>query len=64
MSEWISVKDKFPKRHETILIFSDEADILIGSYQGKNWWSDYGEVDYVLRVTHWMPLPNPPKVAE
>jgi hypothetical protein len=56
--EWISVEDRLPKKHETVLVFINvgkyrfiSTDFLCSS--GK--WYDQG-----TDVTHWIPLPKPP----
>jgi hypothetical protein len=65
VSEWISVKDRLPqatgkylcavkdKRGNLWTIASD------WSLEMKSWFGDYGEIKNI--VTHWMPLPDPPK---
>lgn len=68
MAEWISVKDRLPKRGEKVLAYMDfsqlgfDNEISDNTYMGKLvgtkkdvwvWQSDY--------VTHWMPLPEPPE---
>ncbi|ONN71694.1 DUF551 domain-containing protein [Pseudomonas oryzihabitans] len=71
MSEWISARDRLPEIDEIgmsacVLIYMPgcgEMSIKVGSYQedtnGKTWVDEngYSEPD----VTHWMPLPEPPK---
>jgi len=61
--EWISVKDKLPDGHDRVLAFCDE-----GIYTGylspiKSWFCscECFEGSYIEGVTHWMPLPPPPK---
>ena len=63
MNNWISIYDKMPKEGEQVIAFCQhalsekEADIKICRYLGKDrfdLWNGY-------RVTHWMPLPQPPK---
>lgn len=66
--EWISVKDRLPDEGQfVIMYFARQNGYNIGDYklantwQGKklkfvpfnSWWDD--------AVTHWMPLPEPPK---
>ena len=65
MMEWISVKERLPqatgkylcavkdKRGNLWTIASD------WSLEMKSWFGDYGEIKN--KVTHWMPLPDPPK---
>jgi hypothetical protein len=74
MSEWISVKDRLPfdKFQEVICVISD-GDI---PYSTSLTWREhngesspcgfyyYQHSKYILMdewVTHWMPLPEPPK---
>lgn len=57
---WVSVKDKLPELFKNVLTINIEGKILI------NWLEDIeNEEGYFAydgkRVTHWMPLPEPPK---
>jgi len=62
LSEWISIDNQLPKVAEDVIVFSeDKYQIDIGFLMNKKWYSDRGELP---TVTHWMPLPNPPEVAE
>lgn len=74
MSEWISVKDKLPEIREaytggprestTVLCFS--GFVCTGRYgetyrtRRTRWDTQFG----VREVTHWQPLPDPPKEGE
>lgn len=63
--QWISVKDRLPKEEQEVLIgwFQVTAsnkqyfahDVAIFNQNEFSGWRKYPE------VTHWMPLPNPPK---
>ena len=59
MSEWISVYDRLPERlKEVLCYFEDDARIDI------SWIHSYTQFmyeDIFGKVTHWMPLPDPPK---
>ena len=64
VQEWISVKDKLPEPWKQVLIYSRynfcEVALYIG-IPGKwrvTWNHDMLDTD---SVTHWMPLPQPPK---
>lgn len=64
--EWISVKDRLPSIGENVLVYDERfIDISIGyisdflNYR-KTWIVDCGE-SVSDTVTHWMPLPEPPK---
>ncbi len=67
---WISVKDRLPEYKKEVIIHTPTYSgkpVRIGSLDctdnnGHNWKSD----GYLLSsnsVTHWQPLPKPPKVA-
>ena len=73
--EWISVKDRLPEENELVIVMS----VVTGEYgigriepigSGYYQWA-VGEKDGVIylhghsfnRITHWMPLPEPPEVT-
>ncbi len=70
MNEWISVKDELPKINQDILV-ADNLKQVKASYLGvdilgvKYWHTVEQRYDFnsgFKRVTHWMPLPDPPEV--
>ena len=77
VQEWISVKDRLPdnKEHDWVLaqVVEDNGYMHIPRVmeyrQAKDDWFEetYGwlsEHNGLFSVTHWMPLPNPPKGEE
>ena len=75
LNEWISVKDKLPEKDGNYLVTAcDEGCsagegiwystvVVVAEYYKGSWtWYDGGR-EYSLEgiVTHWMPMPNPPK---
>jgi hypothetical protein len=61
--EWISVKDRLPESNDTHLIIAGVTkwyDVCHYDLDRGVWYDciDYDDVD---GVTHWMPLPEPPK---
>lgn len=52
MSEWIPVSERRPEVGQEILCFF-EGEMYLGRYVDWPNWND---------CTHWMPLPEPPKV--
>lgn len=70
--EWISVKDKLPQVEDKVLFYSDGYGIRFGYRQATFAnnpkkprpikWVVYSSNHYRTDVTHWMPLPEPPKL--
>ena len=53
--QWISVKDRLPELGSTCLIVTTKKEEGISiAWAEKAYWSKWD-------VTHWMPLPQPPK---
>lgn len=79
MSEWISVKDRLPEEGTQVLTYDSGSKngafeyrldyiVLIWQEEGLTdvpnpIWA-CGLVDDYNKVTHWMPLPSPPKNEE
>ncbi len=65
MGEWISIQESKPSDGAYVLCYVN--DIVSGwvellKYEGKGVWVDAINADeYDPIVTHWMPLPEPPK---
>lgn len=59
VSKWISVKDRLPEKDVKVLTFGvygfsvNYRDRFSGKWRGVNGKSQW--------ITHWMPLPQPPK---
>lgn len=63
INNWISVKDKLPEDDEYVLIYHNGSKaIKISWYSSFNekWMMDYNNI----HITHWQPLPEPPKELE
>lgn len=63
MSEWISVENRLPDFAETV-IFTDGESVKVGRCYKKfngGWHDQLSHAQSVNNVTHWMPLPEPPK---
>ena len=64
LPEWISVKDRLPNKEQDVLAFSvlgNETRITLAGYCNDGTWFDGIFNCYINTVTHWMPLPEPPK---
>ena len=64
MPRWISVEERLPEVNEDVVLIMPVDDghcIRIGwRTKGGNWWAA-GQGIPPITVTHWMPLPEPPK---
>lgn len=67
--QWISVKDRLPDESEIILAVNntlpyDQCIAQYGFFTGGKFYYDYSinnEDIEIENITHWMPLPEPPK---
>ncbi len=62
--EWISIEEKLPERQLDV-IGSNSQDEWVGMiyYDGDNWYNNNDfKGDCPCYPTHWMPLPEPPKI--
>lgn len=55
--EWISVEDRLPERKGRYLVYIPNEQLICCMYYDRDA-SVYGDNG----VTHWMPLPEPPKM--
>lgn len=75
MSEWISVKDKLPKENGIYIVYVQDGTSVAGwiwydnivvaaEYAFGGWWwcENSNDFDITNIVTHWMPLPEPPRM--
>ena len=72
---WISVKDRLPELYKDVWIYVPKYGVRQGyrieqviyadnlEYMRKIYWKEFGLEIYLqeTEVTHWMPLPEPPK---
>ena len=62
VQEWISVKDGLPESgKESVLIGLRWGEVDIGWCEDGRWRSEFVNEYEDGEVTHWMPLPEPPK---
>ena len=62
VGKWIPVSERLPKPHEDVLVYDNtakEVTCACLSFLGE-WFN----VPMKNEVTHWMPLPEPPKEVE
>lgn len=68
---WISVEDRLPEPWTDVLVYPRPTNYVCEAQMGRSgcsiFWQyteyeiGYGQVKLYANVTHWMPLPPPPK---
>ena len=59
VQQWISVKDRLPDKGGSYLVFSSKSKtVFTAHYWLGDRWSNRANGQF---ITHWMPLPQPPK---
>jgi hypothetical protein len=67
MSDWISVDDGLPPHDTTVLCFTACRNIIVGGQLESEMYSGNRSISWDLAfnhdvvITHWMPLPKPPR---
>lgn len=63
MARWISVKDRLPEVRLIVLAYAAPTDGIHFAFRerGSENFVDCGSGYYLNTVTHWMPLPAPPR---
>lgn len=71
--QWVSVKERLPEINTLVVILHEDEmklnhrnpPVYFGKYNGNYWLETLDHSDVMLsglcNVTHWMPLPAPPK---
>lgn len=62
--KWISVKDELPETACDVLFYTKFKLVMYGCCINRNWYEAYNGLlcsTTTEIVTHWMPLPEPPK---
>ena len=57
VQEWVSVKDRLPEQGEEAICIAADGDMMSGKYTEWGWMFPC----YFEDLTHWMPIPQPPK---
>ena len=55
---WIPVTERLPEKNTAVIVATDRGDTFqcLYAYDGWDLWEGY-----IINITHWMPLPEPPK---
>lgn len=67
---WISINDRLPNYNEYVMTYAPCATppIIIQSWingyddEEDEYWEEWSETPAKIKVTHWLPLPDVPKV--
>ena len=61
-TKWIPVTERLPDDEKKVLCVLDDGFFCILEWKSWDWlWNDGHNVYAEKDVTHWMPLPQPPK---
>lgn len=62
VQRWIPVTERLPEPLEYVLVYVSNRDYVEIAYMTI--YKEWVGVEIKSQVTHWMPLPNPPKDGE
>ena len=57
-NEWVSVEERLPEEKQRVIVRCECVGTSVGWILWGNWMTDIGPG--AGKVTHWMPLPEPP----
>ena len=57
--KWISVKDRLPTEYGDYWVYRAKCNKMHKRVWNGSWWAYDGN-----SITHWMPLPDPPKDSQ
>ena len=62
--KWIPVSERLPEKHERVIVCDVREDFRDAwEFEGEGWFNGLWTLEKE-EVTHWMPLPEPPKEGE
>ena len=61
VNEWISVEERLPEKNSAVIVCTRTENVFQALYRYDGW--DLLEA-IAAKITHWMPLPQPPKEVE
>jgi hypothetical protein len=66
VQEWISVKDRLPDEYEPVLVYDPDVGhgqcVMYACWSVDGWKTEFDFDHHEDHgITHWMPLPTPPK---
>jgi len=60
-SQWIPVTERLPENQQRVIVQRKKCPMVMGWLMFGKWHTDFGRMYRNYEVTHWMPLPEPPK---
>ena len=63
MCKWISVEDKLPRNTEFVLVWGSHSMPWLCEFVDYQF-KDVEDGETLLGITHWIPLPKPPKEVQ
>ena len=65
---WVPVEERLPEDNGPVLVAAHEFEFFLGEpftdqahwFDGEFWTGESPAAKYPFRITHWMPLPEPP----
>ena len=64
VQQWIPVTERLPERFVYVLAMTDFGEAAVARLKGSGRWYIGWTNDRYDDITHWMPLPQPPKEGE
>lgn len=59
---WVSVEERLPEMHDEVLVYlSGYDEVLIAWLYLDGRWRSCTDEKLLNKITHWMPLPEPPQ---
>ena len=62
--KWIPVTERLPANGDTVIVCDAREDYVNCFWYDMGWWYSEGYRVSLDEITHWMPLPEPPKEDE
>ena len=59
--KWIPLKERLPSNGDFVLVADSRENYVNCFMFDRGWWYSEGYRISMEEVTHWMPLPEPPK---
>lgn len=62
IQKWIPVSERLPEKRETVLVCDARVGYINAwEYLGRDEWLYDSSIWETKEITHWMPMPEPPK---